>query len=43
MSKELHPDANPDGGDKEKWLALTEAYRTLGDDRRRCGSCFVVT
>ncbi|KAH7101317.1 DnaJ domain-containing protein [Auriculariales sp. MPI-PUGE-AT-0066] len=37
LSKALHPDLNASGGDKGKWLAVTDAYRTLSDDRRRRG------
>ncbi|KAG8894792.1 hypothetical protein FRB99_000983, partial [Tulasnella sp. 403] len=37
LSKELHPDRNPDADEasREKYLAASEAYTILVDDRRR--------
>lgn len=37
LSKELHPDRNPDAdqASKEKYLKASEAYATLVDDRKR--------
>jgi len=35
LSKDLHPDLNPSTEAKAKYLKVSEAYNTLGDERKR--------